>query len=467
MKKLLFVVNHSAHLKSPLTLILKLKSDEKFSPIVFLNFAGGWNLWKEVEICKKHEIAFVTDFEGALQHREGLSFRSAATSPYNDLKRQNGWSTWLLFKGFLRKNFAVVLQIRFLLSKVRELEALLKKNQIDALVVPEDSYEIHSILIKAAKNLAISSILIPFTKSNELEILDVYPIRKLSPLSMFYVRLISKWKMVHRNINIIPLPLMKIISLDVMRLSPKQPYLLMGGHSDIMLVENSEDFAYYKKAGIAEEKMLTTGAVYQDTFYEILVEYDKRKRDFFIRNKIVSSKPVILVTLFPIATPVSANYGVYNYGTVENAITFWLGPLLACSDFQIWLVHHPRTNLAFVSHLESWNLKVINEPIEVVMPFCDLHLAGTSATTRMSLALGKPIICYTDNAIFTDLSPYRGTVTVKTGPEYMEIIDKLKNEKEFFNKLHADAKENSSLFGAFDGKAYERIVNVFERYTAK
>jgi hypothetical protein len=213
--------------------------------------------------------------------------------------------------------------------------------------------------------------------------------------------------------------------------------------------------------------MLTTGAVYQDTFYEILINYDKRKRDFFIRNKIVSSKPVILVTLFPIATPVSAKYGVYNYGTVENAITFWLGPLLACSDFQLWLVHHPRTNLAFVSHLESWNLKVINEPIEVVMPFCDLHLAGTSATTRMSLALGKPIICYTDNSVYTDLSPYRGTVTVKTGPEYREIIGKLKNEKEFFNKLHADAKENSSLFGAIDGKAYERIVNVFERYIAK
>ena len=462
MKTILFIVNHSAQLKAPLKLILLLKENLNYKPLVYLNFSGGWNLWKEVEICQKNQIHFICDTEGQKQLEKGIDKGSEATSPYFSTVKNREPSFKDRIKLFLLDFFSILVIVRFLNKKIKELEKILIANEISILVLPEDAYGVHPLFNKAAKKLNIPTVLIPFTKSNHLEVLNDYQLVEVNGLNRLYCYISPKWEILYKDRFYMPFSLLKALTLDIVKVSPLNPFVLMGGRADLMLVENEDDIHYYQEAGINLKKMLKTGAIYQDTFHHIIFNYEERKAELFKRYNILCSKPVILCTLFPVATPINDEYGVYDYGTVENAISFWLKPLLECNQFQLWVHPHPRTNINFIKYLEGWHLKVMYEPIETILPFCDIHISGTSATTRMSLTLGKPILCYTDNYVFTDLEKFKGTVTVKTRAEYVNLIAKLKSDFSFFEKLKEEAKANIELFGPMDGKSGERILKVFE-----
>ena len=449
MKTVLFIVNHSAQLKAPLKLILLLKENPNYKPLVYLNFSGGWNLWKEIEICRKNDIPFVC---------EGLN----AENPYFVSAKTDSFGIKERVKKLLIQNFSVILGAKFLRKKVNELVLTLKENKVKILILPEDAHGIHPLFAKAASRNGIPTILIPFTKSNHLEILASFPIVKVKGLSWLYCLFRPKWKYNYKVGYYMPFSLSKIITHDIAGLSPIKPFVVTGGRSNLMLVENEDDVQYYQEAGIDSKKIVKTGAIYQDTFHDILSNFKKTQNDLYKKYNITNYKPVLLCTLFPIATKVTDSYGVLSYGTVDKAIDFWLRPLLECNKFQIWVHHHPRTNTNFVKYLEDWNLKVMAEPIESVLPYCDLVVSGISATTRMALSLGKPILCYTEEVLYTDIEKYRGTVTVNKGEEYLSLIEKLKSDFSFFEKLKEEAKVNMERFGPLDGKSYERILKVFD-----
>lgn len=464
-KTVLFVVNHSAQLKAPLRLIILLKSSKKYKPLVYINFSGGWNLWKEIEICKDNDIAFICDEEGYKIINKGIAVKENAVSPYHAVPSQTEVNFRSRFKQKVVSIFSAWIQARYMRQKVKQLKKTLTDCKVDILVVPEDAYGIHALFVKAAKKLGIPSVLIPFTKSNHFELFSSHPVKRLHGISRIYCYFRSNWKINYKGGSYIPFDFSRVLAHELTGISPRQPFSIMGGKADIMLVENADDMNYYGACEIPCDKMVKTGAIYQDEFYHILRDFDSAKKLFYLKHDIKSSKPVMLCTLFPVATPVDADYGIYNYGTVRKAVEFWLKPLIQCDRFQLWVHHHPRTNRIFIDYIESWNLKVIHEPIESVMPFCDIVISGISATTRMALTLGKPILCYTEEVSFSDLDNYTGTVTVGAGEEYIDLINKLSNNETFFEILKRDAKLNMSNFGTLDGKAYQRILEVFDKVT--
>jgi hypothetical protein len=460
-KRLLFYVHVSSHLKAALKLIEKLKTSERYEPIVYLNYGGGWNLRKEVTLCKQLSIPFITDSVGAADpdSKKGLEADDYLETPYYTPKRgSNTRSIKERVKGFVIKSLPVFVYWYYSRKRISEFMEFLSTNDIDAVILPEDPYDDTAFMVKAARNLQRPSVLIPFAKSNH----DDIPKVKMTWLSKLFCSVFPKWKMSFKGVEYMPAKLSTVIVTELMQIAPVQPFSRMGGRSQVMLVENEDDLIYYKENGIPEKKMIKTGAVYQDVFVEILAAKSDFKTNLCAKYKIVDRRPVILCNLFPIATPVDQVYVGYDYSSVREAISFWLDPLLAAKNFQVWINHHPRTTIEYVKYLEKLDLKVIYEPIEDVLPLCDLYVTGASSTNRMALTLAKPIVCYTEEFVYTDLDKFKSATVPNTKPEYLAAIKKVTEDEAHFKYITACAKEDAKNFGPIDGTSYERILSTFD-----
>jgi len=349
----------------------------------------------------------------------------------------------------------------------------LYKNENPLLVVlPEDNLFYNSqFVVRAAHLSAIPVVIVPFTIVNTLEWAEAFFDVALYQANKGWNRLFAiafpRWVLQHRGRRLI-LPPVYILGCEYFNMVPNNPWLINSGHADVIAAESQFMSDYYLRAGIRKEKIRFTGALADDKLYSLIKERDQHRRmlgeriDFLIKDKI------ILIGLPPDQFGAGKRQGC-EFDTYQDLIRFMVGTAtsLCASDANVLINLHPRINRASVSWLKALGATIIDEPIERLVPLADVYVAVASATIRLGISCGIPVVNY--DAYQYDYDDYKGLAgvcEVKYKDDYKAVLDGLIHDQLFYSKIKAEQQLTASHLCLVDGKAGERLLNLFDQLTA-
>jgi hypothetical protein len=469
-KKILFTVQHSAQFKAPQLLIDALNRSAEFEPVIYFSSENGYEFRWEREHCRSQGIRIIGD-EAVAPVASPENTPSVAAVAGSS----GGPVSWKL--RLINRSPAFVRNFIYLNRLKKTVKKIIFGNAFDVLVVPEDAFPVHSAFVRYASEKRVPTVTLPFTFSDETEILLIYSARtSLSLIDRFFCLLFPRWRRTIMGKDVVWGKLQNALAYELSGLSPFTPWSLMGGKSDRMVVENEFSFDFFHKSGIDKRKMVQLGAVYQDVFYEKLQQGDSGRRAFVERYKL-DGRPVILCGLFPIVQPLSSKFLLTlpetivklfdlrletRFETIGDLLDFHLSTLTRNSKYQVLIHPHPRMNLNYISHIgETYGVKLLDCDISEAIPYCDIFVCDRSATARMAMTLGKPVICTTYGVHFGDYDQFSGFLKAGSNEEFVAAYDALTNDPDYFGKVIQHQQEAMKMFGPLDGKATERIFSFF------
>ena len=438
-----------------------LKESQKYSPLIYLD--GSRHDLKSIqEECEENSYDYVLDTDNSIK-RESLTSRSHEREPSQNTESKIAVKPRSFLIEFLSYS-------RFLKSTFRFFLRLLKENEIQLLLVTRDGIgHNYNILVKAAKRMNISVVIIPFTVANAVEpalkiYLD-YNHRIKSGIARMVASIYSNWVYKFRGSKLLRLRAPHILASELFGFGTKQPWLDYSGNADFIAVESEFMKDYYLSENIPNAKLKFTGSLYEDKLTVNIKNGENEKRALFDKYGWDISKKLILCAFPPIYEGreklLDQNY--FYFKTLGELIDFWIDSLVSCSNAQVIINPHPRSKLKFMKHIEEKGVVIITDELVKLMPLCDIFVASMSATIRMAVACGKPVLNYDMNKYgYTDFIDIAGVITVEEKDQFEQELKKLTDQEEYYKQVEAAQIEKSNYFGTLDGKAKERTLKVLD-----
>lgn len=326
-------------------------------------------------------------------------------------------------------------------------------------------------VIRAAHLNAIPVTIVPFTIVNTLEwaeaFFDVALYQANKGWNRLFARAFPYWVLKHRDHRLI-LPPVHILACEYFNMVPAIPWLINSGDVDAIAAESQFMSDYYLRAGIRKEKIYFTGALSDDRLFSLLLERDQYRRALGERFGILIREKVILIGLPPDQFGGGKRQGC-EFDSYEDLIRFMVGTVTSLSGSQatVLINLHPRIKHVDVLWLASLGATIVDEPIERLVPLVDVYVAVASATIRLGISCGIPVVNY--DAYQYDYDDYKGLAgvcEVKSQHDYETVVDGLIHDQLFYSKIHSAQKATASNLCLVDGKAGERLLNLFNQLTA-
>jgi hypothetical protein len=325
------------------------------------------------------------------------------------------------------------------------------------LVLPEDNVAyVTGLLIRAAHRRGIPALVIPYTIVNAEEIAEAYWHNPDYSLCRWRNRvagmLFARWVHEHRDRSLLPLPADHIAAIELLGLAPPRPWIINSGEADAIAVEGPFMQRYYEQAGLAPEKLVVTGALYDDVLHRQIADAKQQRRE-------PSQRPLLLCALPPDQYR-SGRPGA-EFDSYEKLVRAWAAMLAEAREFSVLLRLHPRTLREEVPYLESeYGLELTGHDTASLIPHCDLYVASVSATIRMAVACGKPVInydCYRFR--YRDFIEVPGVLTVEDAPAFARELRALADPPAL-EALAAKQRAFAATANLIDGRAHERLLGL-------
>lgn len=347
------------------------------------------------------------------------------------------------------------------------------KNENPLLVVlPEDNlFYNNQFVVRAAHLSAIPVVIVPFTIVNTLEWAEAFFDVALYQANKGWNRLFAiafpRWVLQHRGRRLI-LPPVYILGCEYFDMVPHNPWLINSGHADVIAAESQFMSDYYLRAGIRKEKIRFTGALADDKLFSLINDRDQHRRILGGSFKVSIREKVILIGLPPDQFGAGKRQGC-EFDTYQDLIQFMVGAVtsFSASDATVLLNLHPRINLANAAWLKALGATIIDEPIERLVPLADVYVAVASATIRLGISCGIPVVNY--DAYQYDYDDYKGLAgvcEVKSKQDYKAVLEGLIHDQSFYSKIKSEQQVTAGNLCLVDGKAGERLLNLFDQLTA-
>lgn len=350
-----------------------------------------------------------------------------------------------------------------------ELSDLIQCKKPILIVLPEANIFYNSqFIVRAAHLHATPVVIVPFTIANTLEwaeaFFDVPLYRASKGWNRLFARAFPHWVLEHKGRRLI-LPPVHILGCEYFGMVPPIPWLINSGDADAIAAESQFMSDYYLRAGIQKEKICFTGALSDDRLFSLLQERDLHRRALGERFGIPIKDKVVLIGLPPDQFGGGKRQGC-EFDTYEDLIRFMVSVVASFSGSLVTVLInlHPRIRHADVVWLSALGATIIDEPIERLVPLADVYVAVASATIRLGIACGIPVVNY--DAYQYDYDDYKGLAgvcEVKVKNDYENVLVGLLNDQLFYSKVHAAQKATASKLWLVDGKAGARLLNLFDR----
>ena len=446
-KNILFISDISTKFKTLIDLAEYFNSNKIHNSFFYFDDFNN-EISNEPEICSQKSIPYF------------FSYRcKAKTEPINHAKlnEKNGFfkkvGSFLFFK--IKPYLVTFYKVKDYKRQIKLAEQFIKENNINIIVNCEDNYGISIIFIKAAKNLNIKSVILPFTMANQEEIgYAFFPIEQTHIKSLskrIFYSIFNNWKIIHKDVQLSFLEPFDIIAQKLTGIAPINPFISVGGKSDIKLFESQFMLDYYTSSGFIKKKnSVISGSLKWDVFSSINKNKLKQKQELLKQLNLNENKPIILCSLPPDYYPTAL------YKNHREIIEHWLSVLSKIKTHYVFINLHPRTKMSEIEYIKNYNVYVVNKPIEHLIPLCDLFVASLSATIRFALACNKPVVNF--DTVKVEYSEYRNIDLVKT----------TYTKEEFENEIMKVVLTPESgtfpndYFGKLDDGNTERIKLVFD-----
>lgn len=350
--------------------------------------------------------------------------------------------------------------------------AMLDELRPALVILPEENmFYGHLLLLHAARSRGIRSCVVPFTIVNTLEWAEAFwgvrafHCRKLRNIP--FARAFPHWVLHHRGRALI-LPPEHIMVAEHFGIVPDNPWLINSGPTDAIAVESEFMYDYYRRAGIRESKLHRTGAVADDQLFQLVADRAKGRARLLEELGIRATGKIILVGLPPDQFP-GGKRRHCEFDRYEDLIRFMVQAAVeAAAPGDAVLVNlHPRVDEQSVAFVEALGARIVRQPIDTLVPVCDLYIAVASATIRLGLSCGVPVVNYDAYVYcYDDYRDLPGVMQVQRRSDYRKVLFSLLRDPAHYEQVRRAQAETAARKCLVDGRAGERMLALFDSLSA-
>lgn len=348
------------------------------------------------------------------------------------------------------------------------LNTLFKQDDLAAIVLPEENlFYLSQYFVRTAHLHGIPAVVIPFTIVNTLEWAEAFyrevSFQASNGWNRLFAMLFPHWVFVHKGRRLI-LPREYILGCEYFGIVPDNPWLINSGKADAIASESEFMTAYYIEAGIRSEKIRLTGALSDDRLYSLLQSREHNRQLLATKYGIPICNQVILVGLPPNQFGATRRRGC-EFVNFRDLVNFMIDTVVAAGGDKVTILInlHPRILRSDVDRLNISGVAIIDEPIENLVPLADVYIAVASATIRLGVSCGIPVVNY--DAYQYDYNDYKnldGVCEAKSKDQFQSLVNLLIHDNSFYCKIKEAQEDTANRFCQIDGKAGQRLLSLFD-----
>jgi hypothetical protein len=250
-------------------------------------------------------------------------------------------------------------------------------------------------------------------------------------------------------------------------MAPPDPWVLNSGAADAIAAESQFMSDYYVRAGLDPDRLRMTGTLGDDVVAHALANAKERRAKLCSELGIPQGRRIVLFS-----------YGEYLYffntgrpsefASQEELTQFWLDSMHAMPGYEVVLSLHPSLERDKVRHLEGRGVHIATWPVEELIPLCDVYVVSISATTRIAIACGKPVV---DHDVFDfNYDNFLGLDAVwiaNTKEIFASTLERLAADEAFFQRAVAAQQAIAPRFGRLDGRSAERLLDLIDELAGR
>ncbi|HAU1853946.1 TPA: hypothetical protein JBJ57_14525, partial [Legionella pneumophila] len=110
--------------------------------------------------------------------------------------------------------------------------------------------------------------------------------------------------------------------------------------------------------------------------------------------------------------------------------------------------------------IKDYPVKIFYGDIAEIIPLSAIYVSVCSATIRMAISCGIPVINYDLYRYeYDDYVDLKGVITVYNRAEFSSILEKLAKEPGFYAQIKEAQLRDSEKWGQLDGMAGRNLLN--------
>ncbi len=385
--------------------------------------------------------------------------RLARRTALLDSKRQS-----LLLK-FVENVYLVILYRRNLQTFRTEM----RRGQFDAILIPEDVVgSVWPLLIKAAHEFQIPTLVFPYTLANQKEAVQSLKVEPAyqSENNRIAAKLFPHWRWQADGLDLVRLPSGHIFAHEIFGVSPPAPWLMNSGYANAICVDSHASYEYFVNSGIPKSKLCITGSVSQDHLY---AQKAIKAAALAVLTKslgLVGNKPLLLISGCPNQLVGKVPY--CEFSTIEE-VAQHVGQALAPLRDAYHIVVRPHPNyLQFGELMRPFGVTSTLAPTSRLVPLSDLFIGFASATIRWAIACAVPTVNYdVFHYCYNDFGNADGVVTLTEFTAFTSTLSALTPAGEMYTDLKMKIERNSKYWSYMDGGSVDRTQAAIESECGK
>lgn len=450
-----------AHFTELVRVARMLAQRAEYEPIVF--FAERYpNFEKDVATCHGERIHCLSP-EGERIAPPGPSLRSASVPgpKPSAVNRVLDRLPETLYVSAL----ATPLWLQGYRSSLRKIGGILDRHRPWLIVLAEDNPGyLTSAYCRAGHDRGVASVIVPYTVATRLEPSEAYyevEAHQVRGLNRAVARLFPRWVHEHRQRRLLRLPAGKLIALEALGLAPPDPWTHLSGTADAIAVESERMHEHYRREGLPEERLVDTGALYDDILAQNLAAAAVHRRVVLNEAGLVDDKLLVLCALPP------DQFSCIRPGREfedQHALLEYLVEVLGSAGVNVIYRLHPRTRSEDMAFLRQRGAKILDRDTAALVPLCDVFVASVSATIRWAIACGKPVINWDIHRYrYHDFDAAGGVVTIEDKSDFQTVVRDITGDRTTYEALAARQAAVQRQWANLDGKAAARLHQLFDR----
>ena len=264
------------------------------------------------------------------------------------------------------------------------------------------------------------------------------------------------WVLEYRGQRLLRLSPQEIFAIENLEASPPIPWLMNSTLHAPIAVESQYMYDFYTNLGIPAEKLILTGALYNDLMANIQENFAENRANLYAELGLETDKPMILC-----AIPPDKASRLEEFSSFEEMTRFWMQTVNKVG-FHVVVSLHPKLDPTQFDYLEDLGAKISSRKVDTLIPLCHIYVASVSSTIRLAVAAGKPVINYDVYKFrYDDFKDIGGVITMETPDEFAKTVDKLTGDDNFYQNTLSEIE--MGYFGNLDGKTGERMLAFFQK----
>lgn len=431
-----------------------IKDKTQVTPIFLL---GSWNMFEKVEIIEGHSFRYIKiiPYEWAKKNKILVRFI---------LKLSQITHMWILSGYFFPNRLLVYFDELYcrIAQYYENLPKILSRLQPQSVVFSDDrslGFGFNLAALKVCSELDIPRIIPPISYASDKAGMAAWFFRQNQgitannklyqkyPLNLLMGRDAGEQEAVSFYSPAVTEVLYRLNCL------PRNPWVMGGGYSTKVLVDSEDMALRYKKNGCESNKIIITGHPSHDDLYYFLKKKRPKKVDIKRKYDLQDGHLTIL------ALPQLGEHNILPWDQHWKEIQF-LCKTFSESSGQTLISLHPKMDIENYKFIEDiFDIRISDEPLKEILPIADSFASTFSSTVEWAVLCRIPTVVFDFYNIDYDMyDEYKGVVIVNNKKELSRILNEIKCNKIYYEKLRKGHRRKAKVLSPFDGKCMSRVV---------